>query len=93
MPPSTHDSYCRCHALLSRNFATHPFTLGARLVWVAQGVHDDVGHDLDVILVRDIRILVIDEEHVHEVAACAQTFFKSGVSRGFCVASAGTYPC
>jgi hypothetical protein len=54
-------------------------------VWVVQGVHDNVGIDLDLILVRDIGILVIDEEHVHEVAAGAQTFFGSRISRAFCV--------
>ena len=76
MPPSLHVSYYRRCALLSRNFATDPFALGARLVWVAQGVHNNIGHHLDVIFVRDIRILVIDEEHVHEVTTCARTFFE-----------------
>jgi len=56
-------------------------------------IHDNVGHNLDIILVRDIRILVIDEEHVHEVATCVQMFFKSRVSRGISVALAGAYPC
>jgi len=53
-PWSIHVSYYQCWGLLSHNFATNPFALGARLVWVVQGVHDNVGHDLDVILVRDI---------------------------------------
>ena len=62
-------------------------------MWVAQGVHDNVGHDLDLVLGRDVRILVIDEEHVHEVTAGAQTIFGSRMSKTLSVVSTATYPC
>ena len=55
-------------------------------MWVAQGIHHDVGHDLDIILVRDIRILVKEEECVHEFAAGAQRFYRSRMSRASYVA-------
>ena len=55
-------------------------------MWVAQGIHHDVGHDLDIIRVRDIRILVKDEECVHEFTADAQRSYRSRMSKASLVA-------
>ena len=63
---ATEPTVCKRHSLAS-DLAADPFTLWARLVWVSQGIHDNVGLVLDLVDACDVRILVDDEEEVHEI--------------------------
>jgi len=72
---------CCYRDLRSGDFAANPFAFWTRGVRVAQSVHYNVGHNLDLVLVRPIGILVKDEDLVYKVATSAYAGCAPRVSR------------